>query len=409
MPAKSRTTPACREPQANESIPDIALAEVAAGFNSPTHVTAAFDGSNRLFVVEQAGTIRVIAEKKMAPAPFLDIRERVESGGEKGLLSVAFHPRFAENGWLYVDYTTRIADKLYTHVSRFTVVTPGRANAGDPKRPSEVDRTAAVDPNSELVILRIEQPYSNHKGGQLAFGPDGYLYVGMGDGGSANDPHNNAQDLNSLLGKLLRIDVDHEQPPLAYSIPLGNPFVGRFGARAEIWAYGLRNPWRFSFDAADGRLFLADVGQNAVEEVDLIERGGNYGWRIMEGDICTPKFGTQCDRRGLAMPIQVHRHPQSNSITGGFVYRGPAIEGLCGTYLYGDYVTRRIWGLRHDGKRVTATRELIGPGVLNRIASRLGGPDNLPAISSFGEDDRREIFVADHVGGRILQVVPVSR
>jgi glucose/arabinose dehydrogenase len=250
-PDRAQTFTACREPPANAAIPDIALDEVAAGFNSPIHVTGAFDGSNRLFVVEQAGTIRMIVDKKVVAEPFLDIRDRVESGGEKGLLSVAFHPRFAENGWFYVDYTTRIAGKLYTHVSRFAAATRSSANAGDAKPPNAVNRAATVDPKSERVILRIEQPYSNHNGGQLAFGPDGHLYVGMGDGGSANDPHDNAQDLNSLLGKLLRLDVDHEQPPLAYSIPPGNPFVGRVGTRAEIWAYGLRNPWRFSFDAAD--------------------------------------------------------------------------------------------------------------------------------------------------------------
>jgi hypothetical protein len=389
-------TPAatCREPQADAPIPDIALEEVAAGFTSPTHVTGAFDGSRRVFVVEQAGTIRVVHDGSVAAEPFLDIRGRVESGGERGLLSVAFHPRFADNGWFYVNYTARIAGKLTTRVSRFSAAQRG-----------------AADPGSELVLLSIEQPYSNHNGGQIAFGPDGYLYVGMGDGGSSNDPHNHAQNLNSLLGKMLRIDVDRAQPPRAYSIPPGNPFAGRPDARPEIWAYGLRNPWRFSFDAADGRLFVADVGQNAVEEVDLVVRGGNYGWRIMEGDICTPHFGASCDRGGLELPIQVHRHPEGGSITGGFVYRGLAIEPLCGIYLYADYVSGRLWGLRHDGRRVSAARELIGPALPARIAARLGvaASGRLPPISSFGEDDQREILVADHAGGRILRVVGPTR
>jgi glucose/arabinose dehydrogenase len=398
--------PVCREPQPQAPIPDVALQEVAVGLRNPTHIAAAFDGSHRLFVVEQAGTIRVMADGKLIAAPFLDIRNRVESGGEMGLLSMAFSPRFADNGWFFVNYTTRAQGKLYTHVARFTTPARGRPDA---PTPLPVQRADIADAKSETVLLRIEQPYSNHNGGQLAFGPDGFLYIGMGDGGAGNDPHDHAQNLNSLLGKLLRVDVDGRQAPLAYAVPGDNPFVGHAGARAEVWAYGLRNPWRFSFDAKDGRLFLADVGQNAVEEVDVIEKGGNYGWRIMEGNICTPKFGAQCDQRGLALPIQVHRHPEGYSITGGFVYRGRDIEGLCGTYLYADYVTRRLWGLRLVASRVSAARELLGSGASSAVLARIGASSGVPAISSFGEDEQRELYVADHAGGRILRLVAARR
>ncbi len=379
----------CPDPAANAPIPDIALAEVASGLKNPVHI--AHDGTaNRLYVVEQAGVIRIIEKGRLLPEPFLDIRERVDSGGEKGLLAVAFHPRYADNGLLYVNYTTRRAGKLYTHVSRLRRAARNRADRG-----------------AETVLLRVEQPYSNHNGGQLAFGPDGYLYIGLGDGGAANDPHDHAQNLGSLLGKILRIDVDRSTDALPYAIPRDNPFVNRTGARGEIWAYGLRNPWRFAFDAASGRLYAADVGQNAVEEIDVIERGGNYGWRIMEGDICTPAFGADCERRGLTPPIHVYRHPQGFSVTGGFVYRGASVPGLCGVYLFADYVTQRLWGLRYDGARVAAHRELLGPAALERLLGRLrlGSLQ----ISSFGEDARRELYVADHGGGRVLKIVAATR
>jgi hypothetical protein len=408
----------CSEPPATAPIPDIALAEVASGLRAPVHI--AHDGTpDRLYVVEQAGTIRIVDKGKVLPEPFLDIVERVESGGEKGLLSVAFHPRYTHNGFLYVDYTTRRDGKLYTHVSRFRRADRNRADSG-----------------SETVLLRIEQPYSNHNGGQLAFGPDGYLYIGMGDGGSANDPHDHGQNLGSLLGKILRIDVDEVQgstnvaegttpgmeeveqrkerlprmpratgtsDALPYAIPRDNPFVNRKGTRAEIWAYGLRNPWRFAFDPANGRLYAADVGQDAVEEIDVIEKGANYGWRIMEGDICTPAIAEKCDRRGLAPPIHVYRHPEGFSVTGGFVYRGASVPGLCGVYLFADYVTQRIGGLRYDGARVTAHRELIGAAFVEKVLGRL----RLGAlqISSFGQGADLELYVAAHQSGRIFKIV----
>jgi glucose/arabinose dehydrogenase len=375
----------CAEPPATAPIPDIALAEVASGLRAPVHI--AHDGTpERLYVVEQAGTIRIVEKGKVLPEPFLDISGRVESGGEKGLLSVAFHPRHRDNGFLYVDYTTRRDGKLYTHVSRFRRVDRNRADSG-----------------SETVLLRIEQPYSNHNGGQLAFGPDGYLYIGMGDGGSANDPHDHGQNLGSLLGKILRIDVDGTSDALPYAIPRDDPFVNRKGARAEIWAYGLRNPWRFAFDPANGRLYAADVGQDAVEEIDVIEKGGNYGWRIMEGDICTPAIGEPCNRSGLRPPIHVYRHPEGFSVTGGFVYRGASVPGLCGVYLFADYVTQRLWGLRYDGARITMHRELIGAAFVEKVLGRL----RLGAlqISSFGQGADLELYVAAHQSGRIFKIV----
>ncbi|MGH8672588.1 MAG: PQQ-dependent sugar dehydrogenase [Burkholderiales bacterium] len=352
----------------------VALAVFASGFKLPVHIAHA--GDQRLFVVEQPGTVRLISNGKAAAEPFLDIRDRVESGGEKGLLSVVFHPRFKQNGLFFVDYTTR-RDGLRSVISRFRALDGNRA-----------------DRRSETVLLEIPQPFDNHNGGQLAFGPDGYLYIGMGDGGGANDPLGHGQNTNTLLGALLRIDVDHASPPLRYAIPPNNPFVNKPAHRAEIWAYGLRNPWRFSFDRGSGRLFLADVGQDRVEEIDVITPGGNYGWNIMEGDICTPGVNRNCEKKGLMPPIHSYRHPDGFSVTGGNVYRGREIPGLCGVYVYADYVTGRFWGLRFDGQRVTAQRELLRAAV---------------NASSFGEAVDFEIYVADHQSGNILKLVAGSK
>lgn len=368
--ARAHAQPPCRD--TTSTIPPIALTEVARGFKQPTHIASPPGDDRLLFVVEQPGTIRIIDNGKVRPEPFLDLRDVVESGGEKGLLSIAFHPRYRENGLLFVDYTTGRGG-LHTVVSRFKRTNPYLA-----------------DRKSETVLLEIAQPYANHNGGQLAFGPDRYLYIGMGDGGSANDPHGNGQKLDTLLGKVLRIDVDKQAEGKRYAIPSDNPFVNRRGARPEIYAYGLRNPWRFSFDALNGRLYVADVGQDAVEEVDVIEKGGNYGWNVMEGDICTPAVNKNCSQTGLIPPIATYRHPDGFSITGGFVYRGDTIPALCGVYLYADYVTRRLWGLRYDGKKTIANRELTRTPY---------------AISTFGEDAARELYLADHETGTILRIV----
>ena len=374
----------CNPPQPANEIPDVRLNEVAHGLNDPVHITHANDGSGRLFIVEQDGTVRVLSGNRLLSAPFLDIRDRVESGGEKGLLSIAFHPDFRRNGRFFVNYT---ADKrsLHTVVSEFRQRPDGR-----------------VDHGSERILLEVRQPWGNHNGGQLAFGPDGYLYIGMGDGGSADDPHDNGQNLGTLLGAILRIDVDNpDKKP--YAIPPDNPFVSTRGARPEIWAYGLRNPWRFSFDHETGDLYAADVGQNEVEEIDIIEKGGNYGWRIMEGPICTPGVNPQCKQTGLIPPIYSYRHDVGRSITGGHIYRGKRFPALCGTYLYGDFVSQAIWGLRYRDGKVIAHKTLFDPRSLLRLAIDFFDDDGL-LISSFGEDQAGEVYVAAYRSGRIYRI-----
>jgi len=360
----------CTEPGPSAPFPPIALQEVAHGLKLPVFLADADDGSDRLFVVEQPGVIRIIDHGLLLDEPFLDIRAKVDSGGEKGLLSVAFHPAYRDNGYFYVDYTA-YQRGLYTIVSRFKRQTATRA-----------------DPSSEEVLLKIKQPFANHNGGLVMFGPDGDLYIGMGDGGLAFDPFGNGQNPATLLGALLRIDVDHPDGGRRYGIPSDNPYVGKKGYRDEIWAYGLRNPWRFSFDAADGRLFLADVGQDRVEEIDIIKRGGNYGWAVMEGDRCTD--GDTCKKDALEMPVFTYLHPTGFSITGGFVYRGNEIGGLCGTYLYADYVTKRIWGLRLKNGEVSAQGNLID------------APDN---VSSFGQDHMKELYVLGHRTGTVMKII----
>jgi glucose/arabinose dehydrogenase len=352
----------------------LAIELLADGFASPTHVTAAGDGSGRLFVVEQFGQIMVLRDGAPLDEPFLDIGPLVGSrGNEQGLLSIAFHPAFAENGRFFVNYTNRDGD---TVVARYTV------SADNPDR---------ADHESAAVLLTIDQPAPNHNGGLLKFGPDGYLYIGMGDGGAAGDPWGNGQSLDTLLGKLLRIDVDAGEP---YAIPADNPFVGRDGARPEIWAYGLRNPWRFSFDRASGDLFIADVGQNAQEEVHVqpaASAGGeNYGWDIMEGDACYD--AGSCDREGLQLPVAVYPHSGDAggcSITGGYVYRGAAFPALAGTYLYADFCSGNLWTLRPQG-------EAWQSDLVTTLDIR---------ISSFGEDEAGELYLADRGGGGIYRLV----
>ena len=350
-------------------LPSLELELLADGFSNPVYLAHAGDGTGRLFVVEQPGVIRVLDPEGGPPreAPFLDIRAWVRFGGERGLLGLAFHPQYAENGRFFVNYT-REPDGA-------TVIAEYRAS-GDPNR---------ADPQSERIILTIEQPFPNHNGGQLQFGPDGMLYIGMGDGGAAGDPLGHGQDLGTLLGALLRIDVDSATP---YAIPDDNPFVGQTGARAEIWAYGLRNPWRFSFDRCNGRLLLADVGQNRWEEVDLIKKGGNYGWNVMEGAHCfRPQAG--CRTEGLEMPIAEYDHSLGCSITGGYVYRGTRIPRLIGRYLFGDFCSGRIWALTPLVPDAQSADEWRMDDLLSTSLS----------IGSFGEDEAGELYVLDLRGG----------
>lgn len=353
----------------------IALAPVITrGLESPLFLTHPGDGSGRLFVLEQPGRIRVIKAGALLAGPFLDITDLVSFGGERGLLGLAFHPRYPENGRFFVNYS-RASDGA-TIVAQYRV-------SSDPDKAGRDGR----------IILVVSQPYGNHNGGMVAFGPDGYLYIGMGDGGAAGDPGNRAQDRQALLGKLLRIDVDRGDP---YAVPADNPLASGEG-RAEIFATGLRNPWRYSFDRRTGRLWAADVGQNAWEEVDIVRRGGNYGWRIMEGAHCfLPPFG--CDTSGLELPVAEYRNGGARcSITGGYVYRGQAHRDLNGVYLFGDYCSGEIFGFAADP---AAEGTVISPPpVLLETDSR---------ISSFGEDEHGELYVVDHTGG-IYKIVQPTR
>ena len=326
------------------------------------------DGSGRLFVVLQPGRIVVFQNDPGVESArtFLDIRERVnDSGNEEGLLGLAFDPAFAENGHFYVNYTA--SGPRRTVVSRFSV------SAEDPN---------TADPGSELVFLEVAQPYRNHNGGHVAFGPDGMLYVGLGDGGSSGDPRGNGQDTSTLLGSILRIDVSALDETGGYAVPPDNPFAGGDGtARPEIWAYGLRNPWRFSFDRETGDLWAADVGQNRYEEIDIVRPGLNYGWNVMEGSKCFRP--TNCDTRGLEMPVAEYGRDGGCSVTGGYVYRGRRLPTLYGAYLYADFCSGKIWALRHDGAAVSEQMLVADTGL---------------SISSFGEDPSGEVYVLTFEG-----------
>lgn len=351
--------------------PAVTLHHVVDGLDMPVYLTHASDGSGRLYVVEQPGVIRIIDNGRLLREPFLDIRDRVKSGGEKGLLSVAFAPDFAESKLFFVNYTAD-AGGLHTRIARYRAVSALQA-----------------EQRSEVVLLRVDQPYGNHNGGQIQFGPDAMLYIGMGDGGWANDPKRNGQDLGTLLGSLLRIDVLNPPSGRAYGIPQDNPFVGRSGARAEAWAYGLRNPWRFSFDKGTGQLWLADVGQNAQEEIDIVRKGGNYGWNIMEGEICTPGVDRHCDKAGLDLPVWVYGRDQGKAVTGGYVYRGAQLSQLCGAYLFGDYVSGTVWGLIYRDGAVKEVRKLA---------------ELDDSLSSFGEDEQLNLYVLAYGAGKVLRV-----
>ena len=342
-----------------------AAAFVLGGLSQPVGMAPAPGDSTRLFLVEKTGTIRILRGGALLPRPFLDLSGRVSGGSEQGLLGLAFHPGYAQNGKFYVDYTDKSGD---TRVVEFLVSpNPDSASA------------------TEREILFVDQPYSNHNGGQLAFGPDGKLYVGLGDGGSGGDPQGNGQNLGTLLGKILRLDIDHGAP---YSIPPDNPFVGRQGARGEIWSFGLRNPWRFSFDAETGVMMIGDVGQDAWEEVDVEPAGAggrNYGWSRMEGSHCYPP-GSSCDQSGLILPIAEYDHRAGCSLTGGFVYRGTALPELRGTYFYGDYCTGLIRSLRVVNGGAAEPLDWTAA-----LRTKAGGP--MEGLSSFGVDSRGELYL----------------
>lgn len=339
-------------------------------FTRPVDLQHAGDGSDRIFVVEQRGVISVFENdsESAEKTTFLDIESQVEDkGNEEGLLGLAFHPDYADNGYFYVNYTASNPDR--TVISRFQV--------------SSADQNVAEE-GSETVILEFDQPYSNHNGGQLSFGPDGLLYIAVGDGGSGGDPQGHGQNLQTLLGTILRIDINRQENGRNYAIPSDNPYVNHTeGARAEIYAYGLRNPWRFSFDAQNGQLWTGDVGQNSYEEIDIIEKGGNYGWNIMEASHCF-KPEENCDQTGLKMPVWEYDRSQGDiSITGGFVYRGPSIGALEGLYVYADYVSGRIWTLANAQSESPENEELL----------RASFP-----VSSFGVDQQNELYICGFDG-----------
>jgi len=343
-------------------VTEVRLVEVARGLDRPLFVASA-PGRSGLFVVEQTGRIRIAHDGRLLEPPFLDLSADLDSSsGERGLLGLAFAPDYADSGRLFVAHTAPGP----------AVVVRGFRASGDPDR---------ADPRSARLVLSMADPAGNHNGGMIAFGPDGHLWIGTGDGGSAGDPWNNAQDTDSLLGKILRVDVGR----WPYGIPADNPFADGRRGRPEVWAYGLRNPWRFSFDRATGELWVADVGQYAWEEVSVEDprRGGglNYGWKTMEGRHCfSPRKG--CDPTGIHLPVHEYGHDQGCSVTGGYVYRGREIPGLVGRYLFSDYCSGRLWALRR-------TPEGVEVAVLAETGRR---------VSSFGEDAAGEVYVVDHAG-----------
>ena len=366
------------------------------------------DNAGRTFVLEQPGRIWLMKNGKLPQdKPYLDVTEQVYADGECGLLGFAFHPKFAENGLFYVNCTVISGPRrrvVYAGkpVEQNTIQTVIGEYKVDPK-------AETVDAKSMRKVLTIDQPYENHNGGMIAFGPDGMLYVGMGDGGNQRDPHKNGQNLDTLLAKMLRIDVDRRDEGKGYAIPKDNPFVGKAGARPEIYAYGLRNPWRFSFDRQTGLLYAADVGEDRWEEIDLIQPGANYGWSEREGDYPFVRRPIQKGEKkpttapaphpGFASPIKAYWHDLGMSITGGNVYRGKAIPQLAGWYLYGDYSKGTIWGLRVEDGKVTGDATL-------KITNDKEIRPMLP--SGFGEDADGEIYVCSHQDGKVWKIVPAT-
>ena len=342
----------------------VRLKEVARGLDAPLFLTSPPGDPTRAFVVEQGGRIRIIRNDALLPTPFLDISSRIASGGERGLLGLAFHPQYATNGRFVVYYTNTAGD---IRIASYKV-------SANPE---------VADPASEQLLLAVPHPsFSNHNGGMVTFGPDGRLYAGIGDGGSGGDPNGNGQNRNTLLAKLVRLDVNAAGQA---SVPSDNPFVGQSGMRPEIWSYGLRNPWRFSFDRLTGDLYIGDVGQNAREEIDVsrgpsnMGRGLDFGWNIMEGTSCfSPSSG--CNRTGLTLPVLDYGHGDGCSVTGGYVYRGSLVPALRGMYFYGDYCSGWVRSFVLSGGQVAQR--------LDWAALRPGGQ-----ITSFGEDAAGELYI----------------
>ena len=369
-PPAASAPPIASPPAAPTSVPrplpdSFGVEQVYTEISFTRMVALAFadDGSNRAFLVLQPGRIMEFdaSDEASEAREFLDIRDRVDDrGNEEGLLGLALDPAFQSNGHFYVYYTA--SDPRRGVLPRFTAM-PGGAGA---------------EAGSESVVLEVAQPYQNHNGGQVLFGPDGYLYLGLGDGGSRGDPRGNGQDPSTLLGTILRLDVHDPDSPGAYSIPSDNPFVERSSARGEVWAYGLRNPWRFSFDRLNRDLWAADVGQNRLEEIDIIQPGRNYGWSVMEGGDCHPRPREQCDKIGLELPVGEYGRDDGCSITGGYVYRGARLPELYGSYIYGDFCSGKIWALQLDAKVAATQIELV---------------DTDLDISSFAEDPAGELYI----------------
>lgn len=358
----------------------VGVEAVAKGLNQPLGAVAPNDGSNRLFIVEKGGVIRIFTKGALVDKPFLDITDRVDSSGsEQGLLGLAFAPDYAKSGLFYLDYIDKNGN---TVVSRYKVT----------------EDANAADAGSEQVVLRQQQPYPNHNGGQIAFGPDGYLYIGLGDGGSEGDPNKIGQKHDTLLAKILRIDVDpaHKPADAAYAVPNDNPFIGKQGFKPETWAYGLRNPWRFSFDKQTGDLYIGDVGQDKIEEIDVQparDKGGeNYGWSIMEGNSCYN--ADSCDETGLTLPVAEYTHQEGGcAVTGGFVYRGGQFPALQGVYFFSDYCSGKLWGLGRDANGKWVKSAPIETGA---------------AVSSFGQDEAGELYLCDLNAGILYHLVTTS-
>jgi glucose/arabinose dehydrogenase len=349
--------------------PALTLAPFVSGLSNPVDFQIPDDGSGRIFIVQQSGAIRLVASGSLVSTPFLDIHTKVNFDGEQGLLGLAFHPNYSQIPRFYVHYDSLSGGQIETVVAEYQL-------SADPNQ---------ADPASERILLTVNQPFGNHKGGQIAFGPDGFLYIALGDGGSEGDPLGNGQNLHTMLGKILRIDVDHADTGLQYAVPADNPFVGS-GNVPEIWGYGFRNPWRFSFERGTGRLFVADVGQDRFEEIDLVQKGLNYGWKTMEGAHCfNPSSG--CNMSGLTLPIAEYDHSEGEVVIGGYVYHGTTIPTLVGAYLLADFSNGKIWELTESSG--TWTRTLLLTTGRN--------------ISSFGQDAAGEIYVVDY-SGSVLKI-----